>query len=86
MSLRGISEAAYRSVKICSLGQNRMSANSAGTFLSNCQNRSAVQRRADGIGGAAKLRPLAQGYRVKISNFRHNHLLPLQHNAAKLYS
>lgn len=27
MSLRGISEAAYRSVKICSLGQNRMSAN-----------------------------------------------------------
>jgi hypothetical protein len=30
--------------------------------------------------------PLAQIYRVEISNFRHNHVLPLQHNAAQFYS
>jgi hypothetical protein len=58
----------------------------AGTFLSNGQNCSALQRRADGVGGAANLRPLAQAYRVEISNFRHNRVLPLHHNAAQLYS
>ena len=55
---------------------------------------SAKQRRADEIGDAAKQyhllhlgeHPLAQIYRVEISNFRHNRVSPLQHNAPQLYS
>jgi len=29
--------------------------------------------------------PLAQIYRLEISNFRHNHVLALQHNATQFY-
>lgn len=29
---------------------------------------------------------LAQIYRLEISNFRHNHVLPFQHNATEFYS
>jgi hypothetical protein len=47
---------------------------------------SAGQRRADEIGDAAKQHPLAQIYRVEISNFRHNRMLPLQHNGAQFCS